>query len=869
MILPEYAHFMQTLVGPSVHANVRKIANLVFLNLNELIPLSTAHGLRIKKIVELAQATWENLCTEITAESQDLSGHCSPCTRVKSLTVGPFRGFSKPERFDLQADIVLIYGPNGTGKSSFCEALEFGLLENVIDAESKRFRDQRDYLKNAYCDAFESPEIIGVDGVRIVPDESKYRFCFVEKNRIDNFSRIAAQTPSKQTELISSLFGLDSFNDFVKNFSETIDGKHIDLIGIKASILEQKRQALAGAHAILNSNKIELEKLNTEENSLASSYRCGVNFNQLEIELNGDGERPGLIREMELELQQPMQPKAGLSALRLATLQQAIEKNLQKWSSQQSELLNAGNKVSFKELYDALLKLQPSAPDICPACNTPISIAASNPYTHASEELLKLSHLAELQISIQRITQELNQSLIELSGIVTVCCNSFSTNIVHGYKFQQNSQTLIEWWNSLQNPLQDGATPWQHIEAQVNQLEDNDKKIDILAGRRAAKQQKLITLREYAQKIVSLKTRRVTANDAINIASKEILEFEIKNAQLITEVEAEKAKVARNYEILNAYSDFVKRLNVYNSNLPSLLVEDLGEVVVKLYNAFNRNDASSQKLFSVHLPLAQNQSLEISFFDNPDKFFNALHVFSEGHIRCMGLAILMAKNIKENCPLIIFDDPVNAIDDEHRESIRRTLFEDSFFKGKQIILTCHGEEFFKDIQNLLPRTKVVQSKLFAFLPRLDGQDIRVDFNCPPRNYIVAARNHIERGEIRNALSNSRRALELLANEKLWPYVIRYGDGNLSIKLRSAKSPIELRNLIEQLKSKICKQEFSDPNKTSVLEIINTILGNDGSSREWRYLNKGTHEEIDRAEFDRCTVLSLISSLEQLDDVLRS
>ena len=39
---------------------------------------------------------------------------------------------------------------------------------------------------------------------------------------------------------------------------------------------------------------------------------------------------------------------------------------------------------------------------------------------------------------------------------------------------------------------------------------------------------------------------------------------------------------------------------------------------------------------------------------------------------------LASKNIKENCPILIFDDPVNAIDDEHRAAIRETLFKDSF-----------------------------------------------------------------------------------------------------------------------------------------------------------------------------------------------
>jgi hypothetical protein len=43
-----------------------------------------------------------------------------------------------------------------------------------------------------------------------------------------------------------------------------------------------------------------------------------------------------------------------------------------------------------------------------------------------------------------------------------------------------------------------------------------------------------------------------------------------------------------------------------------------------------------------------------------------------------------------------------------------------------------------------------------------------------------------------------------------------------------------------------------------------LLGINGDSREWRYLNKGTHEEADRAEFDRQSVQQIVAALEQLD-----
>ena len=248
-------------------------------------------------------------------------------------------------------------------------------------------------------------------------------------------------------------------------------------------------------------------------------------------------------------------------------------------------------------------------------------------------------------------------------------------------------------------------------------------------------------------------------------------------------------------------------------------------------------------------------------------FFDALHVLSEGHIRCMGLSILLAKNLKEECPILIFDDPVNAIDDEHRESIRRTLFEDHYFSNKQLVLTCHGEEFFKDIHNLLPAQKSSQSKTFVFLPCIDEPHINVDFNCTPRNYIDAARQHLEKGEVRDALSKARKALESLTKGRVWRYVHKFGDGNLSIKLRSAQSPMELRNLTEQLKKQISKGAFIDQHKSAVLEPISTLLGFDGNSREWRYLNKGTHDEQDRPEFDRHAVSKMITALEALDIVV--
>ncbi|MCE7916143.1 chromosome segregation protein SMC [Betaproteobacteria bacterium PRO5] len=868
MILAEYHRFLQVL-GATVSPNVRKVANLVLRHFDELQPLTTAQGQRVKKFVELAQTNWEAVSADIQPTPMQAAATANAVRQLKSLRVGPFRGFTKPEDFDLTSSLVLIYGPNGTGKSSFCEALEYGLLGNVADAESKRFREQNDYLKNAYTNTFSTPVIFAADSqgqeMAVQANETAYRFCFVEKNRIDSFSRIAAQTPAKQIELIATLFGMDSFNEFVSNFSVEIDGKYIDLIGKKSELLKQKRHALAGYEQQIKINNEELKKLNAEEFTLANQYREGITFAQMVMELRGNAENAGRIKTIEIELQQPLATKSQLSGMKLQTLQQGIHNDLVTISTKQQALTEASQQLSFKQLYEAVSQVQPSSPEHCPACKTHLQQVTVNPYTHANSELKKLQHLAQLQQELQKLNNTLDQSLNSLVQVVTTCVARFpANNVLSAYIVVPALSANDDWWNSLHQILSDSSTPWQHLAAQVEQLEKADQTIEQSLQQRTIKQQELTKLRAVDTSITQLQTRRTTADTAITSATQAIANFEAENTQLIADAAVEVSVVAKNKDIAAAYADFVKKLNNHKNKLPALLITDLGDKVVELYNAFNRNDLLSEKLASVQLPLSQNQRLQISFQTDPTRFFDALHILSEGHIRCMGLAILMAKNIKEGCPVLIFDDPVNAIDDDHRESIRRTLFEDTFFEGRQIILTCHGEEFFKDIQNLLPAARASQSKIFTFLPRLDESHIRVDFNCTPRNYIISARTHFNNGEIRDALGKARRALESLTKYRLWRYVTKFGDGNLSIKLYSARAPIELRNLTEQLKSKIAKSEFSAANKESVLTSIEVLLGLDGDSREWRYLNKGTHEEADKAEFDQQSVQKIINLLEQID-----
>jgi len=872
MIRAEYQRFMQTLQGHNATESVRKVANIVSAHLDEILPLTTYQGQRIRKMVELCQVNWDRTPTNIPPFLNQEAAPGVPLYRLKTMTVGPFRGFARQEVFDLNSRLVLIYGPNGTGKSSFCEALEYTLLGNVAEADSKRFRDQNEYLRNAFVNELKLPSLVACDAqendIAIVPNESAFRFCFVEKNRIDSFSRIAAQAPAKQTELIATLFGLEAFTGFVRNFTSEIGVQYIDLQGQFALRLAQKQQGLQGAHQQIQASATELQRIATDESALANSYRPGISFEQLIVELNGNGQTAGRIAQLETELQQPPPPRSNLSIATFEALGNDVAALVSELRQDQQQLAGASLQVSFKQLYEAVVQVQQSSPDACPACKTPLQQVQVNPYINAGQELTRLQQLGELQKKVAQLEQSALQAIFKVGQSLNTCLQFFSMNNPLKQFELDNIRPGLPWWDSLFTPLPDTFTGWQHLNIQIQQLEKNDIQAEEVIRNRTNKQAELNRLRTIAQQITVLATQKQTALGNQADAQRLIDNFQNENAQLIANAEAEKPAIARNHEIVAAYAIFVQKLTDYSNRLPAQLVSDLGELVVQLYNAFNRNDAQSELLADVKLPLAPNQRLRIAFQNQPEQLFDALHILSEGHVRCLGLAILLAKNLKERSPALIFDDPVNAIDDDHRESIRRTLFEDHYFSHKQIILTCHGEEFFKDIQNLLSVEDVRNATLLSFLPRLGEQHIRVDFNCAPRNYILAARDHMNKNEVRDALAKARQALEVLTKGKVWRYVNKYGDGYLSLKFRSSSSPIELRGLTDQLRSKIGKADFADQNKDQVYGPIDQLLNRSGDSREWRYLNKGTHEENDRSEFDRQTVQLIISSLEQIDAALQ-
>ena len=155
-------------------------------------------------------------------------------------------------------------------------------------------------------------------------------------------------------------------------------------------------------------------------------------------------------------------------------------------------------------------------------------------------------------------------------------------------------------------------------------------------------------LNEFRLLVQAQDLKRQQFADAVTAARGRIGAFDATNARLIEEVAQETLDIAGDAPIKAAYDRFLAMLRNYRNQLPGTLMAGLNDTAMNLYNEFTRNDLDQDRLEALHLPVTGEQKIEISFRGNPQVRVDALRILSEGHIRCLGLAILLSKSLNSS-----------------------------------------------------------------------------------------------------------------------------------------------------------------------------------------------------------------------------
>lgn len=853
----------------------KKLANIILQNFVSIEETSNASGRRGKLIASLIEEIGDSVeSTFSLAEGSEVVRE-NNIKFLSELSVKNFRGFSDEIKFEFNKPYIFVYGPNGTGKSSFCEALEYSLLGTIHEADAKRI-DLETYVKNAYTGSADKPVLKGVnfDGVpvQIQPMPQVNEFCFIERNRIEGFARVSANTPQAQQQRLASLFGLDDFNRFVNNFNERIDN-YLECNGKLAEELSGKEKQIE-----IHKNNLEMlprqrEEVLKQTEQLLYQFTDVDSLDELKIKLKGTEEKQGLIQINNARI-------AQLENLKQKTdpgVDEVIEsiKQLNLWTQERKEATNLvkdyKNEISLKDLYMAILSNEEKFIDVCPACESQLYVNGDlvvplNPYINATKKVeefdkaIKLENrLDELNENISNRLQFIENKFIQMVAISeTIEFPEAETTealykLLHDKEEEHIQNDIIA---TLLHQI-DTLTAFKDHLAEYNQkITGNQVEIEKL---KLENQQFDCKLEEISTLNVQIRALNKTESEA-NIA---IEQFSKENEELIEKVKKEKEIVALNCHYRDAYVSIRNRLVEYNRQLPALLATNLNTKTLEFYNSINKYDHPSDLIEEIALPDSSGKKIEIRFKDGEK--LDALHVLSEGHIRCLGLAILLAKNTQDELPLVIFDDVVNAIDDEHRRGIIETILSSEFNDGKQLFITTHGEEFLKQLENNI--VKKEYPKLVTridFLKTEESKKINVRLNVP-RNYLVLAEQRYQEGQIRESLAIGRRAFEHLVRT-IWKRLSNKYNFRINVSMSGPDRPPELMATTHGLVNFIKKNKIE--NHEELVSLLESLLEKEKIHPViWRYLNKGTHEEEREEEFDRSVVKDVIELLDQIDEVV--
>lgn len=310
----------------------------------------------------------------------------------------------------------------------------------------------------------------------------------------------------------------------------------------------------------------------------------------------------------------------------------------------------------------------------------------------------------------------------------------------------------------------------------------------------------------------------------------------------------------------DAYRAVVKKLKNYTETLPISELSDLNDMTLKVYNLINKYDFESEQITDLQLPVSPNQGIQIKFNVTDSPVTDALDVLSEGHIRTLGLAILLAKALKNSQSFIIFDDVVNAIDDDHRKAIAEIVTDvNGSFSNVQWIVTTHGQEFAKQLISNTSQSFRKDIEEITFKGKELGSDIRAIERS--QNYLVLAKRKLDDEDIRGCIADCRREVEVLMI-KLWKIYNKRFHSYISIQVDPSNPIPETKNVMNVL-----RKSFKDKLKKNVpeLEVMSTTFSKldfllDDQGISWFLLNKGTHEEENAEQHDYAETAHLLNDI---------
>ena len=126
--------------------------------------------------------------------------------------------------------------------------------------------------------------------------------------------------------------------------------------------------------------------------------------------------------------------------------------------------------------------------------------------------------------------------------------------------------------------------------------------------------------------------------------------------------------------------------------------------IEEVWSALRKDRYSSFSQLRIPAPRGRGFPIEIelkaSLDDRSDqKEVDALRVFSESQVNALGVAAFVTRAKLLGHKILVLDDPVQSMDEEHFKTFARDLIPNVLNQGFQVILLTHNETFARDVSH--------------------------------------------------------------------------------------------------------------------------------------------------------------------------
>lgn len=621
------------------------------------------------------------------------------------LRVKNFRGFGEFGSDDSGTFIRfsklknIFYAPNGGGKSSLCEAIEICTTGDIKEA-ARRKTKVKQYIARGEI----KPQLalLGTNKLKVTPSIS-WSSCFIDRNRLQEFSLLGSKdTGSVEGDVLATLFGLEELQEVISRFVRP------ESFTLKAFKRADQAEALTS-----------LERARTEIAHQRRRYRADLQASISEIcqllGLRSDQHaeiRPKVQRlrkKIDMHIRGAERLRAAkapvtFSVKDVARISAIAKRLLNRRADIETAFLQKASDVNYRAVFEALEAIEQHAGEKCPACLTPLDQVVVNPFGRARDQIKALGALEFLkQSKLRNDAQVVLWASRIATGVSAVKGNAYAdvpctvpmdeleSALAQFHVATDRANVAVSVLNAFIKLSAASAGP---IEAYLRLCERKQRDVD-QAEAQAARLDELIehhkAVDESLKRQFDIKTRAETAFKAANdnmVAlvgqKKALLNDVVDNShfnQLLLDLEVE-------YRTL--YGDLLN----YKLELEKARITGIEAKAAEYYRAINNHDDDHEQIETLAFEkLTESYRIKITNVDG--SLLDAFAVLSEGHLRALGLAILLAMAEKNNFPLIVFDDVVNAIDTDHRSNIIDLFFNDAYLRQIQMVVTTHDRLFWE------------------------------------------------------------------------------------------------------------------------------------------------------------------------------